>query len=149
MLLVFESQVDDVEQLIISLKDRGAYAIFDESKVYGENHVSMALYHTNMAFKNKSNFADDFSLEFLIRLSGEKQIAKAVKFGIKKGFNRIGILVDEAKKDGIIAILGPPVAPGKYDEDFIIEYFEIKDIDNQIKTEKQIYEKIALLDTKI
>jgi hypothetical protein len=70
-------------------------------------------------------------------------------FGITNNTKRIGILVDEVKKDDIISILGNPVEPGKYDKDFIIEYFEIKDINNQKETEKQIYEKIALLDTKI
>ncbi len=149
MLLVFESQVENSEKLIKALKEKGALAIFDESKAYGLNHIMMALYHTNQAFKNKSNFAEDFSLEYLIRLSGEKQISKAIKFGIKNGFNRIGIIVNEEKKDSIVSILEAPVEPGKYDKDFIIEYFEIKDIDNQKETEKIIYEKIALLDTKI
>jgi tRNA threonylcarbamoyladenosine modification (KEOPS) complex Cgi121 subunit len=109
----------------------------------------MALYQTIEAFKNNSNFADDFSLEYLIRLSGEKQISKALTFGIKNGFNRIGIITDEENKDKIIHILGQPIAPGHYDKDFIIEYFEIKDINNQIESEKQIFEKIALLNTKI
>jgi tRNA threonylcarbamoyladenosine modification (KEOPS) complex Cgi121 subunit len=149
MLLVFEFQVEDSEKLIDKLKKNGAKAIFDESKTYGSNHISMALYQTNEAFKNKLNFAEDFSLEYLIRLSGEKQISKALTFGIKNGFNRIGIITEEDNKDKIIQILGKHVAPGRYDKDFIIEYFEIKDINNQIETEKQIFEKIALLNTKI
>ena len=148
MLLVFESQIEDAEKLIEILKKNGANAIFDESKTYGVNHISMALYQTINAFKNKSNFADDFSLEYLIRLSGEKQISKALTFGVKNGLNRIGIIVDEEKKEKIIQTLGHPVAPGKYDKDFIIEYFEITDINNQIETEKKIFEKIALLNTK-
>lgn len=149
MLLVFESQIEDAEKLIGTLKKNGADAIFDESKAYGLKHISMALYQTVQAFKNKSNFADDFSLEYLIRLSGEKQISKALSFGVKNGLNRIGIIVDEDKKEKIIQILGHPVAPGEYDKDFIIEYFEITDINNQIETEKKIFEKIALLNTKI
>lgn len=149
MLLVFESQIKDAEKLIEQIKKNGANAIFDESKAYGSNHISMALYQTVQAFKNKSNFADDFSLEFLIRLSGEKQISKALTFGVKNGSTRIGIIVNEEKKDNIIRILGHPVAPGEYDKDFIIEYFEIKDINNHLETEKKIFEKIALLNTKI
>ena len=149
MLLVFESQTQEAEKLIELLKKNGADAIFDESKTYGPNHISMALYQTAQAFKNESNFADDFSLEYLIRLSGEKQISKALTFGIKNGFNRIGIIVDEEKKSNITGILGQPIAPGRYDKDFIIEYFEIDDIYNQIETEKKIFEKIALLNTKI
>lgn len=149
MLLVFESQSEDSEKLIELLKKSGANAIFDESKAYGLTHISMALYQTTQAFINKSNFADDFSLEYLIRLSGEKQISKALTFGIKNDTNRIGIIVDEEKKDNIIQILGQPVPPGKYDEDFIIEYFEITDINNRIETEKKIFEKMALLNTKL
>jgi tRNA threonylcarbamoyladenosine modification (KEOPS) complex Cgi121 subunit len=149
MLLVFEYQVEDSEKLIAELKKNGANAIFDESKAYGSNHISMALYQTIEAFKNNSNFAEDFSLEYLIRLSGEKQISKALTFGIKNGFNRIGVITNEEDKDKIIRILGRPVDPGHYDKDFIIEYFEIKDINNQIESEKQIFEKIALLNTKI
>ena len=149
MLLVFESQTHEAEKLIELLKKNGADAIFYESKTYGSNHISMALYQTVQEFKNKSNFADDFSLEYLIRLSGEKQISKALTFGVKNGSKRIGIIVDEEKKSNIINILGQPVAPGRYDKDFIIEYFEIVDIDNQIETEKKIFEKIALLNTKI
>lgn len=149
MLLVFESQIEDAEKLIGILKKNGADAIFDESKAYGINHISMALYQTTQAFKNKSNFADDFSLEYLIRLSGEKQISKALTFGIKNGCNRIGIIVNEEKKEKIIQILGRPVPPGRYDKDFIIEYFEITDINNRIETEKTIFERIALLNTKL
>ncbi|KYC45310.1 MAG: Regulatory protein [Candidatus Methanofastidiosum methylothiophilum] len=149
MLLVFESQINDAEELISILKKNGADAIFDESKTYGSNHISMALYHTIQAFKNKSNYAEDFSLEFLIRLSGEKQISKALAFGIKNGISRIGIITNEENKDKIIEILGRPVAPGKYDKDFIIEYFEIKDINNRLEIEKKIFEKIALLNTKL
>jgi len=149
MLLVFESQIEDSEKLIEILKKNGADAIFDESKTYGTNHISMALYQTIEAFKNNNNFADDFSLEYLIRLSGEKQISKALTFGIKNGANRIGIIVNEEKKEKIVNILGEPVAPGKFDKEFIIEYFEITDINNRIETEKKIFEKIALLNTKI
>lgn len=149
MLLVFESQIQDAQKLIEILKKNGADAIFDESKAYGIKHIAMALYQTTQAFKNKSNFADDFSLEYLIRLSGEKQISKALTFGVKNGFNRIGIIVNEEKKEKIIQILGQPVPPEKYDKEFIIEYFEIKDISNRIETEKKIFEKIALLNTKI
>ena len=149
MLLVFESQIEDSEKLIEILKKNGADAIFDESKTYGTNHISMALYQTIEAFKNNNNFADDFSLEYLIRLSGEKQISKALTFGIKNGANRIGIIVNEEKKEKIVNILGEPVAPGKFDKEFIIEYFEITDINNQKETEKVIYEKIALLNTKL
>ena len=149
MLLVFESQIEDSEKLIEILKKNGADAIFDESKTYGTNHISMALYQTIEAFKNNNNFADDFSLEYLIRLSGEKQISKALIFGIKNGATRIGIIVNEEKKEKIVNILGEPVAPGKFDKEFIIEYFEITDIDNRIETEKKIFEKIALLNTKI
>ncbi len=149
MLLVFESQIEDSEKLIEILKKNGADAIFDESKTYGTNHISMALYQTIEAFKNNNNFADDFSLEYLIRLSGEKQISKALIFGIKNGATRIGIIVNEEKKEKIVNILGEPVAPGKFDKEFIIEYFEITDINNRIETEKKIFEKIALLNTKI
>ncbi|MEN6378724.1 MAG: KEOPS complex subunit Cgi121 [Methanofastidiosum sp.] len=149
MLLVFESQIQDAQKLIEILKKNGADAIFDVSKAYGINHIAMALYQTTQAFKNKSNFADDFSLEYLIRLSGEKQISKALTFGIKNGCNSIGIIVNEEKKGKIIQILGQPVPPGIYDKDFIIEYFEITDINNRIETEKKIFEKIALLNTKI
>ncbi len=149
MLLVFESQIQDAQNLIEILKKNGADAIFDESKAYGINHISMALHQTTQAFMNKSNFADDFSLEYLIRLSGEKQISKALTFGVKNGFNRIGIIVNEENKEKIVQILGRPVTPGKYDKDFIIEYFEITDINNRIEAEKKIFEKIALLNTKL
>ncbi len=148
MLLVFESQIKDKEKLIKKLKKNGAKAIFDESKTYGLNHISMALYQTIRAFENNSNFANDFSLEYLIRLSGEKQISKALEFGIKDRTNRIGIILDEEKKDSIIDILGHPKTPGKFDKEFVRKYFKIKDINNQMEAEKKIFEKIALLNTK-
>ncbi len=149
MLLVFESQIKDAKKIIEILKKNGANVIFDESKTYGYNHIYMALYQTNKAFEIKSNFADDFTLEYLIRLSGEKQISKALEFGIKEGLNRIGIITTEENKEKIIQILGNPIAPGKYNKDFIKKYFEIKDINNKTETEKKIFEKIALLNTKL
>ncbi|HOM95523.1 MAG: hypothetical protein GX947_09375 [Tissierellia bacterium] len=149
MLLVFEIQVKDPKQLVETLKENGAIAIFDESKTFGINHISMALYQTIEAFKNESNFAEDFSLEYLIRLSGEKQISKALEFGIKNGLNRVGIIISEEKKDKIVKILGQPTNPKVGNKNFIIEYFEINDINNKIETQKKIFEKIALLETRI
>ena len=89
-----------------------------------------------------------FSLEYLIRLSGETNI-KALEFGIKNGLNRVGIIISEEKKDKIVKILGQPTNPKVGNKNFIIEYFEINDINNKIETQKKIFEKIALLETRI
>ena len=84
----------------------------------------------------------DFSLEYLIRLSGEKQISKALEFGIKNGLNRVGIIISEEKKDKIVKILGQPTNPKVGNKNFIIEYFEINDINNKIETQKRYLKKL-------
>lgn len=57
--------------------------VIDPTWIVSKEHLQAAVYHTLKAFKNERNIARGSETELLIRLSGFRQIKKAVKaFGI-------------------------------------------------------------------
>jgi tRNA threonylcarbamoyladenosine modification (KEOPS) complex Cgi121 subunit len=78
-----------IEELIekIKLKDTSPtiLQIIDPKWIVSEKQLKIAVYHTMKAFETKRNIARDKATEFLIRLSGRRQIVNAVElFGIRK-----------------------------------------------------------------
>ena len=105
--------------------------IFDPEYVIDEEHVLFAYYHTKKAFERGSSVANDPKIEFLVRLSGEPQISKAVQLGIHERMSRIGVLVPE--EEGISPIIG--------DKEKIREFFGTVD-------KREIFEKIAVIEIR-
>jgi tRNA threonylcarbamoyladenosine modification (KEOPS) complex Cgi121 subunit len=60
-------------------KWEGKFLFFNPEYVLNENHLRFALWHAKKAFKNGTNIARNLQIEFLIRLSGRKQIKKALE----------------------------------------------------------------------
>ncbi|TFG10176.1 hypothetical protein EU534_01305 [Candidatus Heimdallarchaeota archaeon] len=58
--------------------------LVDPSLIISKRHIQIALYHTQKNFKQGNNIARDHSTEFLLRISGKKQISSALElFGVK------------------------------------------------------------------
>jgi len=103
--------------------------IFDPDYVIDEEHVIFAYINMKNAFKKKKNIAKDPKIEFLVRLSGETQISKAMKLGIKDNMKRIGVLIPE--EEGVSEIKG--------DTTKLKEFFGTTN-------KREIFEKIAVID---
>jgi len=103
--------------------------IFDPDYVIDEEHVIFAYIHMKKALKKKKNIAKDPKIEFLVRLSGETQISKAMKLGIKDNMGRIGVLIPE--EEGASKIRG--------------DIKKIKEFFGTVN-KKEIFEKIAVMD---
>ncbi len=103
--------------------------IFDPDYVIDEEHVIFAYIHMKKALKKKKNIAKDPKIEFLVRLSGETQISKAMKLGIKDNIKRVGVLIPEEK--GASEIKG--------------DIKKIKEFFGTVN-KKEIFEKIAVMD---
>ena len=74
--------------------------VIDPTWITGEKHISVAIYHTQKAFEEERNFARDRATEFLIRVSGQKQIKNAIKqFGIKENSNHILVVTFGGTKE--------------------------------------------------
>ncbi len=64
--------------------------VLDPTWIVSKRHIDVAIYHTQNAFDEGRNFARDKATEFLIRVSGQKQIKNALKqFGVKDNSKHI------------------------------------------------------------
>ncbi|MCE7747460.1 MAG: hypothetical protein GPJ51_03620 [Candidatus Heimdallarchaeota archaeon] len=116
-------------------KDNVHLQILDPTFIVSEKQIIAALYHTKKAFQRENNIARDFTTEFLLRLSGKRQISNAINFlGIKDSCINIMIIAFGEKKEEI-----------EYEFDIILETIS-KNINLQTKKKFPIasLEKLAL-----
>ena len=116
-------------------KDNVHLQILDPTFIVSEKQIIAALYHTKKAFQRENNIARDFTTEFLLRLSGKRQISNAINFlGIKDSCINIMIIAFGEKKEEI-----------EYEFDIILETIS-KNINLQTKKKLPIesLEKLAL-----
>ena len=74
--------------------------VIDPTWITSEKHISVSIYHTQKAFDEERNFARERSTEFLIRLSGQRQIKNALKqFGVNDNSKHILVVVFGGTKE--------------------------------------------------
>ncbi|MCK5409244.1 MAG: hypothetical protein KAJ30_03185 [Candidatus Heimdallarchaeota archaeon] len=86
--------IDNLFELIKeNQNDSISIQVIDPTWIVSKKHLQAAVYHTLKAFKNGRNIARGSETELLIRLSGFRQIKKAVKaFGINDQTNTLLII---------------------------------------------------------
>ncbi|MBU7018441.1 MAG: hypothetical protein HXS44_13100 [Theionarchaea archaeon] len=120
--------------------------LFNPGLVAGLPHGEFARLHTERAFEKGENIARDYTIEFLVRLSGRKQIEKALKIGIQKG-SYIGVMAEASiiekmeqdfknRSDSLLNLT-------REKEKCIRDFFEVSGTGKELQ--KNIFEKIALL----
>jgi len=86
---VFSGKIDGIEYVFALVKlpsnwslphsDECVIQFVDPKKVFGEKHILHCILLTERAFRNGTNVASSPEIEFLLRLSGTRQINKAIK----------------------------------------------------------------------
>lgn len=144
MFAAFAQSIENPQNV---LKCHGERAVlFNPGLVAGLPHGEFARLHTERAFERGENIARDYTIEFLVRLSGRKQIEKALKIGIQKG-TYIGVMAEESviekmeqdfknRCDSLLNLT-------KEKEECIRDFFEVLGTGKELQ--KNIFEKIALL----
>ena len=96
-LLEGEIHVEDPEKFIKEVKNAekkfdATIQFINSDMVAGRKHVEIAL---EKAMKNfgKKPISSDPGMEILLYVSAQRQIKKALKFGIKKGLNRVVVVI--------------------------------------------------------
>ncbi|HPR41640.1 MAG TPA: KEOPS complex subunit Cgi121 [Candidatus Methanofastidiosa archaeon] len=132
---VFVTTIDNANKLINDCSSN--VLIYNPSYVLDKKQAEFAAVLALKAFENGQNIANKLAIEFLVRLSGEKQIKKALAFGME-GLGEIAgiVLLDDEVPDNIQEI---PFTP---DINMISRKYGVKKKD----IEKGIYEKMALVD---
>jgi KEOPS complex subunit Cgi121 len=144
MFAAFERSIESPENLVKTFGNRIAF--FNPLYVAGYEHLDFARIHTDRAFERDENIARSYTIEFLVRLSGRKQIEKALEISIDKG-SYIGIFSKEHNLESIQSLVSQrndslfALTPEK--EPVIREFFEVSASEKALQ--KQIFEKIALL----
>lgn len=144
MFAAFAQIIENPQKVVNQYGKRAA--LFNPALIAGFVHVEFALMHTEKAVTRGENIARDYTIEFLVRLSGRKQIEKALEIGLKKG-TYIGVLAEESciqemeedflnRDDSLLKL-----TPEK--EDCIKDFYDVTGTGKDLQ--KQIFEKIALL----
>jgi KEOPS complex subunit Cgi121 len=64
--------------------DKRGVQLIDLSYVAGKGHIEFAIDQAKRAFERRTNISDDIFVEVLVRMSGQRQIKKAIQlFGLK------------------------------------------------------------------
>lgn len=144
MFAAFRLSIEDPRTMVECYGKRAA--LFNPELVAGYPHLEFARVVTDTAFERGENIARDYSIEFLVRLSGRKQIEKALRIGIGKE-TYVGVFAEA----GVIKIMETQLknrndsllelTPEK--ELSIREFFEVSGSGKILQ--KNIFEKIALL----
>jgi KEOPS complex subunit Cgi121 len=75
------------------------FQFFNADMILGKEHIESAYEHAKRAFATKRNISQSMAMEILIYVSGEPQIASAIKkVGVSDGNERV-VLVTEEKAD--------------------------------------------------
>jgi tRNA threonylcarbamoyladenosine modification (KEOPS) complex Cgi121 subunit len=120
--------------------------LFNAGLVAGQKHLEFARVHTDIAIANGENIARDYTIEFLVRLSGRSQIDNALEIGVRKGVY-LGVMADE----NVIFSIEDKVGPR---DDTLLELTAEKEKDIQMffgvsgsgkELQRNIFEKIALV----
>ncbi|MBU7013769.1 MAG: hypothetical protein HXS43_02975 [Theionarchaea archaeon] len=145
MFAAFRQRIDDPLNL---LNLYGCKAIlFAPHLVAGYPHLEFARVHTDRAFEKGKNIARDYNIEFLVRLSGSKQIEHALEIGIRKG-TFVGVMAENLMIEKMEIHLGTredsllDLSAEKEKE--IRDFFDVSGSGRYLQ--KNIFEKIALLD---
>jgi KEOPS complex subunit Cgi121 len=153
-------KVDSVEDFISSAQEffgssKSLFQFFNADLVLGKEHIISAYEHAKRSFESENNISQSLAMEILIYVSGEVQIASALKkVGIKDGSERIAMIVDEGLDlDGLLVHLG-----FKQDDEVLefseskLEKFGIgKEEKNSVSPDKikdLILERVALVDVR-
>ncbi len=144
MFAAFRQNIEDPQNLVNRYGKKAA--LFNTYLVAGYPHLRFAKVHTDQAFARGENIAREYTIEFLVRLSGKRQIDKALDIGIQKG-GCAGVLADEAviqemeqyvgnRDDSLLELTAEK-------EEGIRQFFEVSGSWEVLQ--KNIFEKIALL----
>jgi len=114
-----------------------AILIYNPDMVLNKNQALFAAKLALIAFQNGQNIAKKMPIEFLIRLSGEKQISKALSFGM-----------DGLKEMAGVVIIGDNVSEDITNIDFTpnVDIISRKYGVSVEGIEKKILEKMSLVD---
>jgi len=73
-----------ISEMLEVLKSEKDVQVFDACRIAGPDCIKLAFFHADMAFKEDRNLVRDRMLEVLLRASGSRQVADAVKrVGVK------------------------------------------------------------------
>jgi KEOPS complex subunit Cgi121 len=145
MFAAFRQRVEDPRNL---LNRYGSEAtLFNPHLVAGYPHLEFAQVHTDRAFERGKNIARDYNIEFLVRLSGSKQIEHALRIGIREG-TFVGVKAEYSvikrmevhvgnREDSLLDLSAEK-------EEEIRDFFGVSGSGKDLQ--KNIFEKIALID---
>jgi KEOPS complex subunit Cgi121 len=98
--MLAKGTVDDVQAAVAvteqTAKRHNVFAqLIDPRIVFNERHLQSAQFHATRAFEQKRESAHSFGAEFLLYLTGQRQVSRALELaGIKKGAEATIIVAD-------------------------------------------------------
>lgn len=131
-------KVESSEEFIKSAREllgngNSMFQFFDADFVLGKEHILWAYEHARRAFETNKNISKSMAMEILVYVSGEPQIANALKkVGIKDGCERIALVANE-----------------NLDVEDLISHLNLKKADDVLKCTKDKLEKFGINEQEI
>jgi KEOPS complex subunit Cgi121 len=155
-----KGKAESSEKFIKSARDLlgngdSMFQFFDADFILGEEHILVAYEHAMRAFETKKNISKSMAMEILVYVSGEPQIANALKkVGVKDGCERMVLVAHEdldvktlishlnlKKADDVLKCTKAKL------ENFGIGGLEISAVDKD-KIKDLILERVAMVDVR-
>ncbi|MHA1200761.1 MAG: KEOPS complex subunit Cgi121, partial [Candidatus Heimdallarchaeaceae archaeon] len=146
-----------LENLKLKQNEKVQLQLIDPTSIVSEKHLLISIYHTLRAFEQNRNIARDQATEFLLRVSGKKQISSALElFGIKLTSNIIMVVSFGGSSDENKEAIEKFLSISKISEENILELkfplISIKELSQRYECEediliieKRVLEEIASL----
>ncbi len=131
--LTVKSTDETLKRLSEKASEHGIrYQIASSHKIAGKLHVEWAARQALEAFDERTALTKSWEFEFLVRLSGQRQLEKAFEhFGIHKGRQHVALVAVGSKPKAIAfekwaeKELGFKLVPFKVDQKAVQEWFKI------------------------
>ena len=114
--------------------------VFDSDSIASEKQLKLAFYHARESFREKSNLAKSFRMEFLLRTAATRQIKVAIERCGVKDPNKAILAVWKGDENDVLQALKAKESKWEINKDRLISLYGL---DNKEDVEKQIIKKMV------
>ena len=114
--------------------------IFDSDSIASEKQLRLAFFHARESFKEKSNLAKSFKMEFLLRAAATRQIKVAIERCGVKNPSKVILAVWKGDENKVLPELKAQEVKWEIDENRLMLLYGL---DKEKDLEKQIIKKMV------
>ena len=114
--------------------------IFDSNSIASEKQLRLAFFHARESFKEKTNLAKSFKMEFLLRAAATRQIKVAIERCGVKDPNKAILTIWKGDENDVLQALKAKEVKWEVDKNCLISLYGL---DEKEDVERQIIKKMV------